>query len=858
MELSKLEVKNWRGVPQASITFGRGITIIGGPNECGKTSLRSALHAALVLPTGARGEQKMIENTYRPWETKLFPTVKLQFSHEGKSIDVEKEFLRKKDWSSLRVDGRLIAQDGEVQRQLDEILGDSLDWIEILWGKQGDVSFDRSAPDSIKGRLAKAAQDTVIPQVAQLKDSIDDEYQKYWTPKEGGPNKRFQEIRNDVMKKENKVRELEAVIKAADIRATQLEQQSAELAIEKAKLAQLETDWTNGQKSLGAWQTYERTQIELKVAETSVATLEQWISTWRTSLKRVGDLLPECRDWLVEVDKLRQAAGTEPNSAELDSLRAKLSYLELAITKQKREELEKILVPSAAELKELENTEESLRKIEASLDAVAFRAELKAERTLQMEIVRDGGEKELRSLTAEELSEWQAQQRFDLSLPGVATLRVESGDPAIAEKVEERAMLRKNFDAALAKWQVPSLMELRTKAAEKDLHLKQVASVDSKQLAERRINVSDADELDRLSLEGKEQTIQTLSSEFQIAEANFKATQSQYLQSMKAYQDLLGKGKLAELKAVLTNLHAHCSGAPLDSIKALTIPNSIEKANDDKKISSSPLDESACKVLSDLLLNAQAYETEFAKLVSEKRGLLEKQKAAMIKPEGDPITTESLAQKEKQKAELTVKVNGLETSINQSLGAITAQGNLHAQFVEAEEDLARAQAEVARVESEAHAIKELRIAFDAAREKLQEDVVAPLQTRVTEALDKLTGGFYRGVAFDPSLKVSGVHANTATSIVLDEISFGTREQLSFLTRLCLAELLAGEAACQVVVLDDNLVHTDSMRMLTACQLLETASEHVQIVVFTCHPERYASIASATRVELASREAQLVG
>lgn len=117
-------------------------------------------------------------------------------------------------------------------------------------------------------------------------------------------------------------------------------------------------------------------------------------------------------------------------------------------------------------------------------------------------------------------------------------------------------------------------------------------------------------------------------------------------------------------------------------------------------------------------------------------------------------------------------------------------------------------------------------------------------------LDKLTGGFYRGVAFDPSLKVSGVHANTATSIVLDEISFGTREQLSFLTRLCLAELLAGEAARQVVVLDDNL--------LTACQLLETASQHVQIVVFTCHPERYASIASATRVELASREAQLVG
>ena len=114
MELTRLEVTNWRGLSSAVLDFGSGVTIIGGPNECGKTSLRSALHAALVLTGKGAKEKKKLE-TFRPWDAKLYPKVQLDFKVDDKVVMVEKEFLRAKNWASLKLNGKLVAQDGEVQ-----------------------------------------------------------------------------------------------------------------------------------------------------------------------------------------------------------------------------------------------------------------------------------------------------------------------------------------------------------------------------------------------------------------------------------------------------------------------------------------------------------------------------------------------------------------------------------------------------------------------------------------------------------------------------------------------------------------------------------------------------------------------
>jgi uncharacterized protein YhaN len=66
-----------------------------------------------------------------------------------------------------------------------------------------------------------------------------------------------------------------------------------------------------------------------------------------------------------------------------------------------------------------------------------------------------------------------------------------------------------------------------------------------------------------------------------------------------------------------------------------------------------------------------------------------------------------------------------------------------------------------------------------------------------------------------------------------QISVGTREQLSTLYRLSLAEYLR-----TTIVLDDQLVQSDDSRMEWFRALLTEKAQSFQIVIFTCRPGDY--------------------
>jgi exonuclease SbcC len=71
-------------------------------------------------------------------------------------------------------------------------------------------------------------------------------------------------------------------------------------------------------------------------------------------------------------------------------------------------------------------------------------------------------------------------------------------------------------------------------------------------------------------------------------------------------------------------------------------------------------------------------------------------------------------------------------------------------------------------------------------------------------------------------------------------------------RLALGHFL-GQVERQLVVLDDPLVNTDPNRLERILNLLEAASETLQIVILTCHLDRYQDI-SGKRFHI--REAML--
>ena len=103
---------------------------------------------------------------------------------------------------------------------------------------------------------------------------------------------------------------------------------------------------------------------------------------------------------------------------------------------------------------------------------------------------------------------------------------------------------------------------------------------------------------------------------------------------------------------------------------------------------------------------------------------------------------------------------------------------------------------------------------------------------VAARFEVLTGKRYEGVRLNADLRTEGVLTRGAVRSTA-RISVGTREQLSTLYRLALAEYLQS-----AVVLDDQLVQSDEMRMDWFRAVLADKARSFQIIVFTCRPNDY--------------------
>jgi uncharacterized protein YhaN len=103
---------------------------------------------------------------------------------------------------------------------------------------------------------------------------------------------------------------------------------------------------------------------------------------------------------------------------------------------------------------------------------------------------------------------------------------------------------------------------------------------------------------------------------------------------------------------------------------------------------------------------------------------------------------------------------------------------------------------------------------------------------IADRFKDLTQRRYETVQLSAQLGTEGVVVAGALRSTA-QISVGTREQLSTLYRLSLAEYLR-----TVVVLDDQLVQSDEWRMDWFRALLTEKARSFQIVVFTCRPSDY--------------------
>ena len=175
--------------------------------------------------------------------------------------------------------------------------------------------------------------------------------------------------------------------------------------------------------------------------------------------------------------------------------------------------------------------------------------------------------------------------------------------------------------------------------------------------------------------------------------------------------------------------------------------------------------------------------------------------------------------------------------------AVIGGDGLFERWQAAERRRARAERELASLARRASAARRLFEALRDERAAARSRYAAPL----AEAVARLGRPLY-GADFDvelsldlrPTRRILG-----GTSLLESQLSAGAREQLALLTRLAAARLAGGVP----LWLDDALGHTDPERLAALGPLLAAAGESCQVIVLTCSPERFRSVPGAHTVEL---------
>jgi hypothetical protein len=155
---------------------------------------------------------------------------------------------------------------------------------------------------------------------------------------------------------------------------------------------------------------------------------------------------------------------------------------------------------------------------------------------------------------------------------------------------------------------------------------------------------------------------------------------------------------------------------------------------------------------------------------------------------------------------------------------------------ETQEALAAAEGRVAAFEREVAVLDRLSSALEAARSQARDLYLRPVMTELKPLLsllfDDVSISFNEDTLLPQSISRNGLEEE------IDQLSGGMREQLSILTRLAFARLLARDKRPAPVILDDALVYSDDDRIEKMFDALHRQAREQQIIVFSCRQRAF--------------------
>lgn len=159
-----------------------------------------------------------------------------------------------------------------------------------------------------------------------------------------------------------------------------------------------------------------------------------------------------------------------------------------------------------------------------------------------------------------------------------------------------------------------------------------------------------------------------------------------------------------------------------------------------------------------------------------------------------------------------------------------------------------------RMDRQARAARLLADVIEEAYADAQRQYLGPVISEAKPYLNNLRPG--TEIQMTPDLRLHKV-VRGGVQEDFEQLSGGTREQLSVIVRIALARVLARDRRPMPLILDDTLGWTDDARFLSMVKILRDAAKELQIILLTCHGSRFERLRPDYTVDLDELKRQAV-
>lgn len=876
MILHRIRLANYRGIEDAEVELhSRGITLVEGPNEIGKSSLHEALDLVFEFPDSSRhGRVEAVVPTHRD----AGPEIEVELETGAYHVVYTKRYRKRPETRlEVRAPRKEMHTGREAHDRMREILDETLDTalLKALQVVQGERIDQPALTDSaaLRRALDTAAGGDATDDAGDLFARVEEEYLRSWT-RTGQPHRErrakddaVHELEGRIQELQDKQRELEGDVRRYEeltARAEGLEgelpdlertaevsskdrealvglRQQVERAAGKAQSARADLQIAEGRLR-------ERTQALDKIAdlEEQLAALsgeeateaDQALAAAREAEQDHESRVQALRDETVEAEALArlrsgdlQLRQDELQQEQLGERRRELERLE-SRAQVAREALGRRQVDAAA-LQRLREADVAVASARAGLEAAGVKVGLRALASVDVELSGEHMRLDAGSTRDETVTERATLVVIDQLEVGIEPGRGLGELRGRLDAAEEQrtALLRDlgvaDIDEAVAAEQdrreaarTLEEVELQRPGLLRDLDFDELVAKHErqKQRVARYLEVRSADPPLPASLE-------------EARERNQEASDS----AARA------RNRLEEAEAELASARERRGALERERTDrtARTDMLSRQRAEAERRLAQ------AREQQADDALAVAAEEARARSAAAERaQGALEAELA-----DRNPEAIEARAESD---AGALARARRDQVELGQALATLRGrleterESGVSEQLEREHANLDHERDERARLERRASATKLLFESLREARDAARRAYVQPLTGRI-ESLGRIVYGESFAIELGDDL---AIRARTLDGVTVPfaGLSSGAKEQLGILVRLAVA-LAVSEDGGVPVVLDDTLGHTDPARLRAMGAVLGRVGRVCQILVLTCTPERFRALGGVRVVSL---------